>query len=366
MTEHIERLTVALADQYRFEGEIGAGGMATVYRMEEVKHGRKVAIKVLRPELAAMIGGERFLREIEIVARLRHPHIVPLHDSGAADGFLYYVMPYVEGESLRALLGREKQLGIGQAVEITQEVADALAYAHARGVVHRDIKPENIMLDSGHAIVMDFGVAFVSDALAPQRLTERGSSPGTPQYMSPEQASGEHQLDGRSDIYSLGCVLYEMLAGDPPFTGTTTHGVLARKLVEPVPSIRIVRETIGEGLEWVTHKALSRVPADRFRTALEFKEALTAATIEQRNGSAEHRMPTRPTGWPPLPSPVTTLDSQTSTQEIAPFSLPRVLGIVTAYLMVAAVVVSTIGFLTTRAFDIKLQVPPAFTPSAAA
>src|SRR6267378_7437112 len=216
------RLTTALADRYRIERELGHGGMATVYLARDVKHEREVALKVLRPELAAVLGAERFLHEIKVTAHLQHPHILPLHDSGEADSFLFYVMPYVEGETLRDKLRREKQLPMAEAIEITRAVASALDYAHRHGVIHRDIKPENILLHDGQALVADFGIALaVSAAAGGSRLTETGLSLGTPHYMSPEQAMGERALDARSDIYSLSAVLYEMLAGEPPYTGPT-------------------------------------------------------------------------------------------------------------------------------------------------
>jgi len=213
MTDALGRLTAALAGRYRIESELGAGGMATVYLAQDLKHRRQVAIKVLKPELASVLGPERFLREIEIAAQLTHPHILPLYDSGEAEGLLYYVMPYVEGESLRDRITREKQLPLDDALQVARETADALSYAHSHGVIHRDIKPENILLESGHAVVADFGIARAISAAGGERLTETGLAVGTPAYMSPEQAAGEKNLDGRSDLYALGCVLYEMLAG---------------------------------------------------------------------------------------------------------------------------------------------------------
>src|SRR5678815_2781486 len=219
MTGSPDRLVSALGDRYRIERELGKGGMATVYLAEDLRHGRKVAVKVLLPELAAVLGAERFLSEIHVTAALQHPHILPLFDSGQANGQLYYVMPYVEGESLRTRLAREKQLPIDEAIRITREVASALDYAHRRGVIHRDIKPENILLQDGTALVADFGIALAVSKAGGTRLTQTGLSLGTPHYMSPEQATGDHAVDGRSDIYSLGAALYEMLTGDPPFTG---------------------------------------------------------------------------------------------------------------------------------------------------
>jgi serine/threonine protein kinase len=226
VTEPDVALRRALADRYRIENELGAGGMATVYLAQDLKHQRKVAIKVLRQELAASLGTERFLKEIETTASLRHPHILPLYDSGEAGGLLYYVMPLVEGESLRDRLTRERQLPIDQALGIAREIADALGYAHRRGIIHRDIKPENILLEGGHAVVADFGIArAVSVAAGTERLTQTGLSIGTPLYMSPEQAAGSSELDGRSDIYGLACVVYEMLCGEPPFTGVSAAAI---------------------------------------------------------------------------------------------------------------------------------------------
>ncbi len=274
MPDTFDRLKSALADRYAIQEELGAGGMATVYLAEDLKHHRKVAVKVLRPELAAALGADRFLREIEIAANLAHPHLLPLYDSGEADGFLYYVMPYVEGESLRDLITRERQLPVDDAVRITREVADALTSAHKRDVVHRDIKPENILLQEGHAVVADFGIARAISAAGGEQLTETGLAVGTPAYMSPEQASAD-QLDGRSDIYALGCVLYEMLAGMAPFTGATPQAVMARHAIDPVPSLSTVRATVPPVVEAAVTKALAKVPADRFATAAEFAEALT-------------------------------------------------------------------------------------------
>jgi eukaryotic-like serine/threonine-protein kinase len=229
LPDRLMRVQAALTDRYRVEREVGAGGMATVYLAQDLKHHRKVAVKVLRAEVAAVLGPERFLREIAIAARLHHPHILPLYDSGRAEEFLFYVMPYVEGQSLRDRLTRERQLPLDDALQIAREVADALSFAHSQGVVHRDIKPENILLESGHAVVADFGIARAISAAGSERLTETGIALGTPAYMSPEQAFGEAHLDGRSDIYALGCVVYEMLGGDPPFTGSSAQAILARK-----------------------------------------------------------------------------------------------------------------------------------------
>src|SRR5205809_2852319 len=275
MPDLLAVLRDALADRYAVERELGRGGMATVFLAEDLKHRRPVAIKVLHPELAAAVGAERFLREIEIAARLQHPHILPLYDSGAAGSLLYYVMPFVEGESLRDRLNREKQLGLEDAVRITTEVAGALAYAHSHGVVHRDIKPENILLSGGTAVVADFGIArALSVAGESQPLTQTGTVVGTPAYMSPEQATGSDQVDGRSDQYSLACVLYEMLVGEPPFTGATPQAVMARHSLDSVSRPSIVRSTIPDGLEHAILRALAKVPADRYPTTALFAEEL--------------------------------------------------------------------------------------------
>ncbi len=270
-----ERLEAALAGRYTVHRELGAGGMATVYLAEDLKNHRPVAIKVLRPELAAAIGPERFLREIEITARLDHPHILPLLDSGAAEEFLYYVMPYVEGESLRDRLHREKQLPLEDAIQIAREVADALDFAHRHDVVHRDIKPENILLGAGHARVADFGIARAIRAAGGDRLTETGVAVGTPQYMSPEQAGGDGDLDGRSDVYALGCVLYEMLAGQPPFTGPTVESVLRQHQSAPAPPVSTVRPTVPDAVADAVRTALAKAPADRFPSAARFLDALS-------------------------------------------------------------------------------------------
>ncbi len=267
-------LTAALADRYRIEREIGAGGMATVYLAEDLKHHRRVAVKVLRPELGAEMGPGRFLREIEISAQLHHPHILPLYDSGEAGGILYYVMPYVEGESLRDRLTREKQLPLDDALLIAREVGDALSYAHSRGVVHRDIKPENILLESGHAVVADFGIARAIAAAGGARLTSTGLAIGTPAYMSPEQAAGSGDVDGRSDLYALACVLYEMLAGQPPFTGPTVESVVHQHLAVEPPSITGIRPAVPAGVAAALQRALAKTPADRFNPVALFTEAL--------------------------------------------------------------------------------------------
>ncbi len=276
MTDLVARLNAVLADCYKILSELGRGGMATVYLAHDLKHNRNVALKVLRPEVGSALGADRFLHEIELSARLNHPHILTLIDSGEADGLLYYVMPFVEGESLRERLHREGQLPLDDALRITREVADALGYAHSLGIVHRDIKPENIMFEAGHAVVTDFGIARAVTEAGTERLTETGLAVGTPAYMSPEQASGEHEIDSRADIYALGCVMYEMLGGEPPFTGPSVQAVLARKSVDTVPSLRALRETVSDSLEGAVYKALARTPADRFRTAQQLVDALEA------------------------------------------------------------------------------------------
>ena len=250
--------------------------MATVYLALDIRHKRPVALKVLHPALAHALGPERFLREIRVAARLQHPHILSVHESGEAAGYLWFTMPYAEGESLRQRLNREPQLPLDEALQIATEVLDALSYAHHEGVIHRDIKPENILLTSGHAMLADFGVARAVDLGGDDKLTETGLAVGTPAYMSPEQGAGDGHLDRRSDIYSLGCVLYEMLAGEPPFTGRTPQAILARRLTEPVPSLRTLRD-VPEPVELAVTKALARSPADRFAAAKNFLEALTGA-----------------------------------------------------------------------------------------
>src|SRR5437899_8498574 len=281
------RLIAALAGRYAIARELGAGGMARVYLARDLKHDRDIALKVLRPELAAALGAERFLEEIRISAKLDHPHILTLIDSGATDGFVYYVLPFVRGESLRDKLNRDKQLGLEEALAITQQVASALDYAHRQGVVHRDIKPENILIQEGEAVVADFGIALAVKEAGGNRLTETGLSLGTPQYMSPEQATGDRQLDARSDVYSLGAVLYEMLAGEPPVTGPTAQAMIAKLMTERPTRLRIVRDTVPDGIDSAVAKALSKVPADRFAGAGDFARAL--ATGNQERGPAPAR-----------------------------------------------------------------------------
>jgi serine/threonine-protein kinase len=274
MPEITEQLKVALAERYVIEHELGAGGMATVYLAHDVKHDRKVALKVLKPELAAVIGAERFLNEIKVTANLQHPHILPLYDSGSVESLLYYVMPHVAGETLRDRLVRDKQLPVEDAVRIAGAVASALDYAHRHGVIHRDIKPENILIHDGQPQVADFGIALALSAAGGSRLTETGLSLGTPHYMSPEQATGDRDIDGRSDIYSLGCVAYEMLAGDPPHTGSTAQAVIAKIVTEAPPQLSAARPAVPPHVEAAIHCAVEKLAADRFQTAGQFAEAL--------------------------------------------------------------------------------------------
>ncbi|HEX9729412.1 MAG TPA: serine/threonine-protein kinase, partial [Gemmatimonadales bacterium] len=261
ITEHLK---VAIADRYLIERELGQGGMATVYLAEDLKHKRKVALKVLRPELAAVLGAERFVQEITTTASLQHPHILPLFDSGAAGGFLFYVMPFIEGETLRSKLSRETQLGIDEAIRITREVADALDHAHRHGVIHRDIKPENILLHDGRPMVADFGIALAVSAAAGGRMTETGMSLGTPHYMSPEQATAEKEITGRSDIYSLGSVLYEMLAGEPPHMGNSAQQVIMKIIAEDAKPVTNLRKSVPPHVAAAVAKAIQKLPADRF------------------------------------------------------------------------------------------------------
>jgi tRNA A-37 threonylcarbamoyl transferase component Bud32 len=283
MTAPIERLTAALADRYRIERELGQGGMATVYLAEDLKHDRKVAIKVLKPELAAVLGAERFVQEIKTTAALSHPHILPLFDSGEAGGFLYYVMPYIQGETIREKLNRETQFGIEDAARITTEVADALDYAHRHGVIHRDIKPENILLHDGRAMVMDFGIALAVSAAAGGRMTETGLSLGTPHYMSPEQATAEKEISGRSDVYSLASVCYEMLAGQPPHLGGSAQQIIMKIIAEPAPALTTLRKSVPPNVAAAVGKALEKLPADRFETAKAFAQALADPHFKARS-----------------------------------------------------------------------------------
>jgi serine/threonine-protein kinase len=278
VTDPIAELNAALADHYVIDRELGRGGMALVYLARDLRHERFVALKTLRPEIAVAVGRDRFLREIKLAARLQHPNILAVYDSGDAGGILYYVMPYVEGESLRDRLEREPQLPLDDAIQLAREVAEALAYAHGHDVVHRDIKPENIMLSGGHAIVADFGIARALSAAGADKLTETGLAIGTPAYMSPEQSAGTGQVDRRSDIYSLACVLYETLAGQPPFTGPTAQAIMARHSLDSVPRLKVVRATIPDALERVIERGLAKVPADRYQTATQFSDAVAAAS----------------------------------------------------------------------------------------
>jgi len=289
-----DRLAAVLADRYRIERELGAGGMATVYLAEDLKHHRKVAIKVLHAELSALLGPERFLKEIELTANLQHPHILPLFDSGNADGLLYYVMPYVDGETLRGRLEREQQLPVSDAIRIASEVADALEYAHKHGVIHRDIKPENILLHDGHVLVADFGIALAVEQAGGSRMTQTGMSLGTPQYMSPEQAMGERTITARSDIYSLGAVTYEMLSGDPPFTGSSAQAIVAQVITSAPRSLTAQRKSVPEHVDAAVATALEKLPADRFTNAAAFAAALASESVTPRRATGgRSRMLTR-------------------------------------------------------------------------
>ncbi|CAA9340811.1 MAG: hypothetical protein AVDCRST_MAG40-2390, partial [uncultured Gemmatimonadaceae bacterium] len=273
----------ALADRYAVERVLGRGGMATVWLARDLRHRRLVAVKVLHEDLSAALGPERFLKEIELTAGLQHPHVLPLFDSGAAGGLLYYVMPYVEGETLRTRLARERQLPVDEAVRLAREVADALAYAHARGVVHRDVKPENVLLQGGshggHALVADFGIALAVQQAGERRLTQTGLAVGTPQYMAPEQAMGDRTLDARADVYALGAVLYEMLAGEPPFTGLTAQAIVARAMTEQPRALRAQRPSVPPHVDHAVRTALEKLPADRFPSAAAFAAALAAPQV---------------------------------------------------------------------------------------
>jgi TolB-like protein/tRNA A-37 threonylcarbamoyl transferase component Bud32 len=277
MSEAMDRLVSALADRYTIERALGAGGMATVYLAQDLKHERKVALKVLRPEMSDALGADRFLREIRTTAGLRHPNILPLYDSGEAAGLLYYVMPWVEGESLRDRLEREGSVPLDESLRLAAEVCDALVYAHGHGVIHRDIKPENILLEGGHALVADFGIALAVAAAGAERVTQTGVSVGTPLYMSPEQAAADPDLDGRSDLYSLACVLFEMIAGQPPFAGATPEAILVQRFTQPPPKLSAVRGTAPRRLEAALARAMARDPADRFAGVAAFAHALAEA-----------------------------------------------------------------------------------------
>ena len=301
MSDLAERLRAALAGRYDVERELGAGGMATVYLAHDLRHDRKVAIKVLRPELAAVIGAERFLREIKTIANLQHPHILGLIDSGEVNGTAYYVMPFVDGESLRDRLHREQQLPIADAVRIATEVAGALDYAHRHGVIHRDIKPENILLHDGRALVADFGIALAASKVGGTRMTETGMSLGTPTYMSPEQAMGEREITARSDVYALGCVTYEMLVGEPPFTGPTAQAIVAKVMTAEPAGLMAQRRSVPPAVEDAVLTALAKLPADRFATAAEFAAALVTPTTAARHATAigTGQLGRRRFGWLP-------------------------------------------------------------------
>jgi serine/threonine-protein kinase len=294
VAEPLERLTDALADRYRIEREVGAGGMATVYLAQDLKHDRRVALKVLKPDLTAVLGHDRFPREIRIVAQLQHPHILPLHDSGETAGFLYYVMPFVEGESLRGRIEREGPLPVGEALRILREVVDALAAAHARGIVHRDIKPDNVMLSGRHAVVTDFGVAKAVSEAGKDKLTTVGLAVGTPHYMAPEQAMGESQIDHRVDIYAAGVLGWEMLAGRPPFGGRTAQQVLSAHVLETPPDIRTVRPEVPEAVAGLLAHCMAKDPADRPQDAEAMLAVLeTVASTPSGGTTPTHTRPIR-------------------------------------------------------------------------
>jgi Tol biopolymer transport system component/tRNA A-37 threonylcarbamoyl transferase component Bud32 len=351
----LEHLRASLADRYRIERELGAGGMATVYLAEDLKHDRKVAIKVLRPELAAVIGAERFLKEIKTTANLQHPHILGLIDSGNADGLLWYAMPFVQGESLRDRLQREKQLPIADAVRIATEAASALDYAHRHGVIHRDIKPENILLHDGSALVADFGIALAAST-AGTRMTETGMSLGTPQYMSPEQAMGERELDARSDVYALGCVTYEMLTGEPPFSGPTAQAIVAKIMTAELADITTLRKTIPPHVADAVHTALQKLPADRYATAAEFAKAISQDARDERGETRRGLGPRRHASR--MPASLSRLSSLLLDTAIA----------IAAFLLGGkllgshATVPAVLGHATHLTWDAGLEVTPALSP----
>src|SRR5688572_6569192 len=302
----LDRLRSAVSRTYTIDRELGRGGMATVYLAQDVKHERLVALKVLHPDLAASLGPERFLREIKTVARLNHPHILALHDSDEADGFLYYVMPYVEGESLRERLDREEQLPIDEAVHHGRAIASALDYAHRQGIIHRDIKPENVMLYEGEAMVMDFGIAkAVSAAAESETLTQTGMMVGTPAYVSPEQAAGEINLDGKSDQYSLACMLYEMISGERPFSGNTPQSIMAKRFTETPRPLQEIRSSVPASVDWAVTKAMSTEGSGRFATSALFAQALVSGQL------------TTPTNTDALPK---TTVSQAKSVAVLPFA----------------------------------------------
>ncbi|HEU5304605.1 MAG TPA: protein kinase, partial [Gemmatimonadales bacterium] len=312
MADPLDHLRAALEGRYAVERQIGQGGMATVYLARDLRHDRPVAVKVLRPELAASIGADRFLREIRVAAQLQHPNILALYDSGEAGPFLYYVMPFVQGESLRGRLDRENQLSVPDAIALTCEIADALHYAHTNRIIHRDIKPENILIQEGHALVADFGIARAVTQAGGDKLTETGMAVGTPHYMSPEQALGGEHVDGRADEYSLACMVYEMLVGQPPFQGPNAMAILARHSMEVVPSLQVVRSSVPDEVEDAIMRALEKTPADRFSTVREFADALAEVdlgNLERRTSSRSMRarrstgQTGRRTGGVPTPPP---------------------------------------------------------------
>jgi serine/threonine-protein kinase len=284
MSDPVTRLNTALEGRYRIERELGEGGMATVYLAEDLRHERSVALKVLKPELAAVVGAERFLAEIKTTANLQHPNILPLFDSGEADTFLYYVMPYVEGESLRERLEREQQLPVDEAVRIATELAEALDYAHRQGIIHRDIKPANVMLHEGRPLLADFGIALAAGTAGGARLTETGLSVGTPYYMSPEQATGESNVGRASDMYALGCVLYETLVGEPPYPGASAQAVLAKIIQAGPVSATAVRATVPLNVDAAIRRVLEKLPADRFTSAQAFARALSDPSYRHGGG----------------------------------------------------------------------------------
>ena len=336
MQSIIERLQPHLADRYTLDRELGRGGMATVFLATDIKHDREVAIKVLHPELSASIGAERFEREIKLAAKLQHPHILGMYDSGAADGLLYYVMPFVKGESLRDRLDREGQLPIDDAIQLILEVADALGHAHSQGIVHRDIKPENVLVANGHALVADFGIARAAQEAGGQKLTQTGMAVGTPVYMSPEQAVGD-PVGPTSDLYSLGCMLYELLAGEPPFTAKNSQALMARHAMEAVPSIRIVRNTVPEEVEDTIFAAMAKVPADRPKDAAHFAELLgmpLGSTMTRRAAIRQTASRRVPTG----------AHRMLEQQQVAWWRKPWVIGGAALGLVLAAVAVWQLGF----------------------
>ncbi|HLF23987.1 MAG TPA: serine/threonine-protein kinase, partial [Burkholderiales bacterium] len=293
----VAQLNAALTGRYVIEREIGAGGMATVYLARDIRHNRKVALKVLRPDLGAVLGVERFLSEIKVTANLQHPNLLPLFDSGEANGLLFYVMPFVEGESLRARLEREKQLPIDEAIRITTAIASALEYAHSQGVIHRDLKPENILVHAGQPVIADFGIALAVSNAGGNRITATGLSLGTPQYMSPEQATGDRNIDRRTDIYSLGAIAYEMFAGEPPHIGATAQAIISRLLTETPRSMRMTRPNVPEHVDAAVMRALEKLPADRFANAQDFADALTGKAAFAPSTAASRAAAARALSW---------------------------------------------------------------------